>query len=64
MRERFRSEKGAICSDGGRVLLVAASGASVEAAQQQVYREMKKLDQPGFFYRKDIGARAIARFSS
>lgn len=60
----IRSEKGAICSDGGRVLLVAASGASVEAAQQQVYREMKKLDQPGFFYRKDIGARAIARFSS
>lgn len=59
----IRSEKGAICSDGGRVLLVAASGASVEAAQQQVYREMKKLDQPGFFYRKDIGARAIARFS-
>lgn len=60
----IRSEKGAICSDGGRVLLVAASGASVEAAQQQVYREMKKLDQAGFFYRKDIGARAIARFSS
>lgn len=60
----IRSEKGAICSDGGRVLLVAASGASVEAAQQQVYREMKKLDKHGFFYRKDIGARAIARFSS
>ncbi|MEJ9210725.1 phosphoribosylamine--glycine ligase [Bacillus smithii] len=60
----IRSEKGAICSDGGRVLLVAASGSTVEAARQQVYRELKKLDQPGFFYRKDIGARAIARFSS
>jgi phosphoribosylamine--glycine ligase len=60
----IRSEKGTICSDGGRVLLVAASGATVEEAKQQVYKEMKKLDQDSFFYRKDIGARAIARFSS
>ncbi|MBE3569441.1 MAG: phosphoribosylamine--glycine ligase [Bacillales bacterium] len=60
----IRCEKGTICSNGGRVLLVAASGATIEEAKQQAYKEMKKLDQDAFFYRKDIGARAIARFSS
>ena len=57
-------KEGRICSDGGRVLVVAASGASIKEAQERVYQEMKKLDQDSFFYRKDIGARAIARVFS
>jgi len=44
--------------NGGRVLLVSASGSSIETAQQKVYEQLDSLKWPGFFYRKDIGWRA------
>lgn len=45
---------------GGRVLLVGAKGDSLHEAQEKVYNELEKLTCDGVFYRKDIGAKAIA----
>ncbi|MCP2036667.1 phosphoribosylamine--glycine ligase [Planomicrobium sp. HSC-17F08] len=44
--------------NGGRVLLVAAAGASIAQAQDKVYEQLNKLRWTGFFYRSDIGWRA------
>lgn len=45
--------------NGGRVILVSAKGESVKTAQKKVYEELEKLEWHGFFYRTDIGWRAI-----
>ncbi|WP_066319392.1 phosphoribosylamine--glycine ligase [Bacillus sp. FJAT-29814] len=45
---------------GGRVLLVASKADSLHEAQEKVYYELEKLTSDGVFYRKDIGAKAIA----
>ena len=44
--------------NGGRVLLVSASGSSIQTAQQNVYEQLSRVEWPGFFYRTDIGWRA------
>lgn len=44
--------------NGGRVLLVSASGASIKEAQENVYQQLNRLPWPHFFYRSDIGWRA------
>ncbi|ANU26081.1 phosphoribosylamine--glycine ligase [Planococcus versutus] len=44
--------------NGGRVLLVSASGSSIKAAQERVYDQLNSLEWTGFFYRTDIGWRA------
>lgn len=41
--------------NGGRVLLVCAKAATLEAAQQQVYQEIQKITCDDLFYRQDIG---------
>lgn len=46
-------------SNGGRVLLVSETADSMQEAQEKVYKEMKKLDNPNFFYRIDIGTKAV-----
>ncbi|MDR7074299.1 phosphoribosylamine--glycine ligase [Fictibacillus barbaricus] len=46
-------------TNGGRVLLVASSGATLSEAQENVYEEMKNISCEGSFYRKDIGHKAI-----
>ncbi|WNB91816.1 phosphoribosylamine--glycine ligase [Bacillus sp. NEB1478] len=53
----FRDE---LQTNGGRVLLVASSGATLSEAQKNVYEEMKKISCGGSFYRKDIGHKAIS----
>ncbi|RLQ90671.1 phosphoribosylamine--glycine ligase [Falsibacillus albus] len=55
--------EGKLVSDGGRVLLLAEKAPSHEQAIEQVYEEMKKIQSPSFFYRKDIGQKAIERAS-
>jgi phosphoribosylamine--glycine ligase len=47
-------------TNGGRVLLVASSGATLSEAQKNVYEEMKNISCEGSFYRKDIGYKAIS----
>lgn len=53
-----------LVSNGGRVLLTAAKGPSVEQAMEAVYEKLGRLETPGLFYRTDIGAKAIGRVSS
>jgi phosphoribosylamine--glycine ligase len=49
-------------SNGGRVLLVGAKGATLQEAQQEVYKQMAHIDvEKDFFYRKDIGHRALTK---
>jgi phosphoribosylamine---glycine ligase len=54
------NEEGKFVTNGGRVLLAGAKGKDLKLAQQNVYKELDKLTDKGVFYRKDIGARAIA----
>ncbi|MDQ0178171.1 phosphoribosylamine--glycine ligase [Bacillus chungangensis] len=54
-----KTEKAEYVVAGGRVLLVAAQANTLEDASEKVYAEMNKLDSPQFFYRTDIGKRAI-----
>lgn len=50
---------GRFTANGGRVLLVAGSGETLGDAQSAVYEALGKLAWDGFFYRTDIGWRAI-----
>jgi phosphoribosylamine--glycine ligase len=52
---------GKLVADGGRVLGVAARGATVKAAQQVAYAAVDAIDFPTGFFRRDIGWREIAR---
>lgn len=52
------TQKGFV-GNGGRVLLVSAKGESLFAAQEKVYEELDKLEWLGYFYRTDIGWRAM-----
>ncbi|MGE5403818.1 MAG: phosphoribosylamine--glycine ligase [Candidatus Saccharibacteria bacterium] len=48
-----------LVTDGGRVLSVVCTGATVGQAIENVYKEVPKIDFAGVHYRKDIGARAL-----
>jgi phosphoribosylamine--glycine ligase len=52
---------GRLVADGGRVLGVTASGASVAEARDRAYGAVTKLDFASGFCRTDIGWREIAR---
>ena len=45
---------------GGRVLNVCALGADVTEARARAYQAVERIDWPGGFYRRDIGARALS----
>lgn len=53
------NEEETYVSNGGRLLLLAAKGADIAAASDNVYKEMTKLNSDHFFYRKDIGYKAL-----
>ncbi|EPD50364.1 phosphoribosylamine-glycine ligase [Paenisporosarcina sp. HGH0030] len=50
---------GRFVGNGGRVILVAAKSDSLANAQKQVYDAFAELKWDGFFYRNDIGWRAL-----
>lgn len=52
-------KEGQLVTNGGRVYLVEASGETLEAAKEEVYRILDQADTTGTFYRSDIGAKAI-----
>lgn len=52
---------GSISTNGGRVLAVTSSGVDVGSAQDQAYREVRKITWDSVHYRTDIGYRAINR---
>lgn len=56
-----RREGDRLLADGGRVLAVAAVGASVAEAQARAYAGVDAVDWPDGFCRRDIGWRAVSR---
>jgi phosphoribosylamine--glycine ligase len=52
---------GALVANGGRVLNVTATGASVSDAQRRAYAAVDRIDWPQGFCRRDIGWRAVER---
>ncbi|MFV0558535.1 MAG: phosphoribosylamine--glycine ligase [Enterococcus sp.] len=48
-----------LIASGGRVFLVEASGDSLKEAQEQVYQELSNHSLDNFFYRRDIGSKAL-----
>jgi phosphoribosylamine--glycine ligase len=55
------SENGRLLANGGRVLNVTASGATIGEAQAKAYAAVDQIDWPEGFCRRDIGWRAVAR---
>jgi phosphoribosylamine--glycine ligase len=51
----------AVYTDGGRVLTVAARGKTIAEARERVYSNISRIHFEGCHYRKDIGAREVAR---
>ncbi len=56
-----RRADGALVADGGRVLTIGATGATLRAARNAAYAAVDVLDWPGGFCRHDIGFRALSR---
>jgi phosphoribosylamine---glycine ligase len=52
-------ENGRLLADGGRVLSIAATGASIREAQARAYAAVDIIDWPSGFCRRDIGWRAL-----
>jgi phosphoribosylamine--glycine ligase len=52
---------GALVANGGRVLNVTATGASVAEAREKAYEAVDRIDWPQGFCRRDIGWRAVGR---
>jgi phosphoribosylamine--glycine ligase len=50
-----------VVTSGGRVLCVVGLGQDVRAARARAYAAVERIRWPGAFYRRDIGARALAR---
>ncbi len=54
-----RRADGALVADGGRVLAVGGTGATLRAARDAAYAAVDAVDWPGGFCRRDIGFRAL-----
>ncbi|MCB1700191.1 MAG: phosphoribosylamine--glycine ligase [Halioglobus sp.] len=57
------SKDGAVVTSGGRVLCVTALGDTIAAAQKDCYQAADKISWEGVTLRRDIGWRAVARYS-
>jgi phosphoribosylamine--glycine ligase len=51
-----RAESGALVAAGGRVLGIGAVGVGLAAAREAAYAAVDRVDWPGGFCRRDIGA--------
>jgi phosphoribosylamine---glycine ligase len=56
-----RIEDGRVRADGGRVLNVTASGATLEEARARAYAAIERIDWPEGFCRRDIGWRVLGK---
>jgi phosphoribosylamine--glycine ligase len=56
-----RLESEGLLTSGGRVLTVCALGADLQEARDRAYRLIHGIRSEGTFFRRDIGARALAR---
>ncbi|MEZ5569729.1 MAG: phosphoribosylamine--glycine ligase [Halioglobus sp.] len=57
------NQDGQLVTSGGRVLCVTALGADIAAAQRACYAAADRIHWDGMTMRRDIGWRAIARYS-
>lgn len=58
-----RLDGDAVVTSGGRVLCVTALGSNIAEAQKDCYKAADKISWDGVTLRKDIGWRAIARYT-
>ncbi|HEX9593143.1 MAG TPA: phosphoribosylamine--glycine ligase [bacterium] len=58
-----RADGGRLLTSGGRVLGVTGLGPTLASAQQRAYAACEKIRFAGAYYRRDIGAKALARIS-
>lgn len=54
-----KKENGTLVTNGGRVLNVVGSGATLQEAIDQSYLEIKKIHFDKAFYRSDVGAKGL-----
>ncbi len=54
-----KEENGKILTNGGRVLAVVSLENDLEAAINQAYQKMEKINFEGIYYRKDIGRKGL-----
>ena len=59
-----RDENKNLLSNGGRVLSVIGQGSTLAEASEQAYQQIKKIEYPSKYYRRDIGWRQLARSGS
>ena len=55
-----RRNDGTLVTNGGRVLAVTATAATIAAAREKVYRNVERIHFDGMHYRTDIGAIDVA----
>lgn len=53
------NDKGELVTNGGRVLGVSATGATLEEALAKAYKACAKINFEGMYYRHDIGKKAL-----
>lgn len=51
-------------TDGGRVLNVVCSGATLDDAIRNTYREVEKISFDGMYYREDIGHKGLKHLNN
>jgi phosphoribosylamine--glycine ligase len=54
-----RRDDGRLVTNGGRVLAVTATAASIAEAREKVYRNIERIRFDGMHYRRDIGASEV-----
>lgn len=54
-----RGSDGKVLTDGGRVLMVVATGQDIHEVRNKVYEEIEKIRCENLFYRSDIAYQAI-----
>lgn len=54
-----KAKNGIIFTNGGRVLNIVGSGKSLDAAIQNTYKEIEKINFENAYYRTDIGAKGL-----
>lgn len=57
-------KEGQILTSGGRVLNVVSSGNTLQEALDKIYSHINKIQFDGMYFRKDIGWKALRRYSS
>ena len=54
-----RVSEGKLCTSGGRVLGVTATGENLQEARAEAYAAIEAVHFEGMFFRRDIGAKGL-----